>query len=167
VLVPGCVKLCQEMMPEKLRPFLRKMKSYGWLYKKNCSLSEVMNFWLNLFLSIKIILKFVLETFNLKSARKESIIIILTYYEYAALALIYMLMEATCVFPCFNFAFKWYSSYSILFSMSYISLKNGWGSTMFNVWLQMSLSALWCWWTTTEISHIKAEVMRRRYFNMF
>jgi hypothetical protein len=47
VEVPGCVKLCPEMLPEKLRTFLRKMKAYGWLYRQTYSLSEIMNFWWN------------------------------------------------------------------------------------------------------------------------
>ena len=32
---------------EKLGTFLRKMKAYGWLYRQNCSSSEVINFWWN------------------------------------------------------------------------------------------------------------------------
>jgi hypothetical protein len=57
VLVPGCVKFCPEMLPEKLGTFLRKMKAYGWLYRQNYSLSEIMYFWWNPSLSCFFFLK--------------------------------------------------------------------------------------------------------------
>ena len=35
------------MLPEKLGTVLEKNKTNGWLYRQNCSLSEVLNFWWN------------------------------------------------------------------------------------------------------------------------